>query len=176
METIMKMRFLFPGRSVSWPLAIRNWLLFRCWKTKKLGKKKMDSSDKTEKNCGWNKSKLTGLFTLPSAMASSLASPSWNAPGKWNHWGLLHVSEKNNVCSRCSQVQHFPLTRKRVQMLSFDKTGMPTSLLDFFSRIPQPKTLQHRSPSRLPCPSCFAWCSPRLDSPRLFTPHRRLRP
>lgn len=87
-----------------------------------------------EKNGGWNKSKFTGLFTLPSAMASSLASPPGNAPGKWNHWGLLRVSEKNNVCSRCSQVQHFPLTLKRVQMLSFDKTGMPTSLLDFFSR------------------------------------------
>lgn len=59
--------------------------------------KKIDSSDKTEKNGGWNNSKFTGLFPLPSAMASNLVSPTGNAPGKCNHWGLLCVAEKTSV-------------------------------------------------------------------------------
>lgn len=132
METIMKMRFPFPGRSVSLPLAIRSWLLFRCWKTKRLGKKKWTHLTRLKKTVdGTHQNSLDYLhFHLP-------WPPAWLARREMHQENEITgdysvCQKKNNVCSRCSQVLHFPLTLKRVQVLSFDKTGMPTSLLDFF--------------------------------------------
>lgn len=128
---------------------IRLWLSFRCWENKDC-EEKVAKCDKTGKSRGWNHSKFTDLFTLASATASGLDSPTGNAPGKSNHWRLSYGWERNNVCSQPPQAQQFPLTHKKrnaTVVLPNSNVGKPPCLAENSPTLQAQKT--HQAPVSL---------------------------
>lgn len=114
----------------------------------RLGKKKkwISVTRLKKQRMEWNNSKFTDLFTPASATASSLDSPTGNAPGKSNHWRLSYVWERNNVCSQPSQAQQFPSTHKKrnvTAVLWNSHVGKPPSLADSTENCPR---LQAQNP------------------------------